>query len=394
MAGFYVPLVRSPSVWMTPHVEFSTTMTFENLIMGLNDQFSLYDSINIGAFAVLGDISQLTTTANSNIVVAVNELDSDLWGEGGGNISDLIWEETSIASALNTLATIVNINDSDRDNHISRDSSFEIIVGTPGDTDIDFDMISTGDLLLQGGGDVTINVGGELVLQHDGLEQINIDMSNPNYNNINSQGDLNLFSTGDIGLYPTNNLELGGTPSDPSMTIDFGTTPGDTTTITSHYDTVQVIEGTLDHKVEGNEVSWLDASGYVRANLNFNDPTDTTFILQDNGTIGTGGVTNLVGEPINFLDQSGQQYGAVTTHTGNNLQIQTGNTPAVNFTSSGATFTGAVRLPKTGPSKVPDEFQTELGTAYNGIHELLDALNRKVPLVYTRYGVLLNKMTP
>lgn len=394
MAGFYVPLVRSPSIWTTPHVEFSTSMTFENLIMGLNDQFSLYDSINEGAFSVLGDISLLTTTANSNIVVAVNELDSDLWGAGGGNITDLDWDETSIVSALNTLGSIVKIGDSNREDHISRDSSFEIIIGQPGDTTVIFSLISEGDLYFEAGNDVTVNVGNELILQHDGNDMITIDLSDPNVNDITSHGDVNIYSTyGEIGLYPATEMHMGGNPSNPSMSYEFGAQTG-SNTIVSHFDTLHVTEGTLDHKVEGNEVTWLDDNGFVRANLNFADGTETTFILQDEGTFGTGGVTNLVGSNLVFKDNSGNRFGAVAPTTGNNLQIQTGSTPAINFSNDGASFTGAIKLPTTGPSKVPDEFQTELGTSYNAVHQLLDALNRKVPLVYTRYGVLLNKMTP
>jgi hypothetical protein len=369
-------------------------MTFENLIMGLNDQFSLYDSINEGAFSVLGDISLLTTTANSNIVVAVNELDSDLWGAGGGNITDLDWDETSIVSALNTLGSIVKIGDSNREDHISRDSSFEIIIGQPGDTTVIFSLISEGDLYFEAGNDVTVNVGNELILQHDGNDMITIDLSDPNVNDITSHGDVNIYSTyGEIGLYPATEMHMGGNPSNPSMSYEFGAQTG-SNTIVSHFDTLHVTEGTLDHKVEGNEVTWLDDNGFVRANLNFADGTETTFILQDEGTFGTGGVTNLVGSNLVFKDNSGNRFGAVAPTTGNNLQIQTGSTPAINFSNDGASFTGAIKLPTTGPSKVPDEFQTELGTSYNAVHQLLDALNRKVPLVYTRYGVLLNKMTP
>jgi hypothetical protein len=393
MAGFYVPLARSPSIWTTPHVEFSTSMTFENLIMGLNDQFSLYDSINEGAFSVLGDISLLTTTANSNIVVAVNELDSDLWGAGGGNITALDWDETSIVSALNTLGSIVEIGDSSRQDHIIRDSSFEIIIGQPGDNTVMFSLISEGDLYFEAGNNITANVGNELILQHDGVDQIVFDMSDPNVNNVTSTGDYNVYSTGELGMYPTTELHMGGTPSNPSTTFDFGTSVGQVTRITSHYDTIQTTEGTLDHKVNGNIVRWKDSTGATRATLDFTNSNETSFVVEPSATFGSTDTTTLVGSSLIFKDENEDQFGAVAPIAGNNLQIQTGSTTAIDFSSSGASFTGAIRLPKTGPSKVPDEFQTELGTAYNGIHELLDALNRKVPLVYTRHGVLLNKMT-
>ena len=321
MAGFYVPLVRHPSPWMTPHVEFTTTMTFENLIMGLNDQFTLYDSVNSGAFEVLGDLSLLTTTADSDIVSAVNELDSDLWGAGGGSIAALDWEETSIVSALNTLGTIVKIEDSSREDHVLRDSSFDIIIGQPGDSDVEFNLVSEGDLYFEAGKNITANVGDKIILQHNGVDQIIYDMSDSNSNSISSQGDLNLFSTGDIGLYSTNNLYIGGDDSNPSISIDLGTSAGDVTTITSHYDTVQVIEGTLEHKVDGNKVTWKDNNDDVRATLNYINPTETTFIVQSEGTFGSQDTTTLVGSSLVFKDENGNQFGALAPIAGNNLQI-------------------------------------------------------------------------
>lgn len=395
MSGFNTPITRLDPIWSTPHKEFSTTMTFEQMVYSLNDQFDLYDSINASTFEGLGNLDDLTTSRDSDFVVAINELDSDLWGAGGGNITDLLFPATSVGDALNQLAIAVGTDNPSFNPNIigSVDSEFFILAGGPIGNDLN--LISGNDVNIIAGDSNSagnINLRGNPFINFEnagGVTKLQFDTSNANGAEIIGKPDVMMRGT-DVYLAASNSIKLGGSLANPSTTLDFS---DPTDTLITHGGSVKNIytAGELTQRVDGGLVSYNDPNDDTRYSIDYSNATDVVHYSRTDAVYRADGTSTIRGTEVILQNELGVPYGGFDETLTGHLEIKSSGATAIEFGTDFAQFPGEIRLPATGTGSPPAEFITSVpGTV--AVDQLLDALNNKVPLVYNRDGVVLNEL--
>lgn len=118
----------------TPSIVYETTDTFAQLIADLNSNAGYYDSDLRYLDSAVGDRNLLTTTATASVgegtidlVAAINELDSDLHGSGGGTFKDLTNTDAgTVVAAINEIEALFDASASTITNSITVQGSITI----------------------------------------------------------------------------------------------------------------------------------------------------------------------------------------------------------------------------------------------------------------------------
>ena len=152
----------------TPHPIFQTTDTFQQLVDDLNAYGSTLDSdlqyvdSAIGPDAGSGFYLNGLTTTSGNLIDAIQELDSDLHGFGGGTFAtETTTEAKTVVGAINEIEAVYDANAG----KITTDSALVVnalgSITMTGASGGGFNVDVPGDVILDGdGGDVTFKDNG------------------------------------------------------------------------------------------------------------------------------------------------------------------------------------------------------------------------------------------
>lgn len=180
----------------------------------ITDSFKEFkDKVNTVSYNV-GDPVNLTTTGDSDVVQAINEIDSDIHGAGGGNVkADLnyvAYQETvnsgTVVGSLNAISSFIgdsaNVLDVNASTIVGAINEIEAVFDASA-TEItspsSFENYITGDWLVDASGDITLDAGGtDIYLKHGGTTRFTYNLGTTN--EIDVSGDLVYDVTGDITL--------------------------------------------------------------------------------------------------------------------------------------------------------------------------------------------------
>lgn len=376
-----------------PHIIYEATDTFQQMIFHLNDNADVVDSDLRYLDSAIGDRNMLTTEAlstvarygcttdmlpihgNKDLVVSINELDSDLHGAGGGNFAQLVHTEAkTVVGAINEIEAVFDANAG----QIITDSGLDIIVNG------DWTNAVTGDFVLDVEGTITFDTNANTIYYRDGTST-RLTMEMGNTNTLSANGNYVLDATGDIVL----DADAG--------TIVF---KDDSVDIFRFLLNSTTVEAVGDLRISGDGNIELDAENDI-----------TLDALGNNVFFKTGGTTriNLSMGATNKMDVAGafeiDASGAMTLDNGTgiltiqednvtyarfidldgDLRIQSGTTTAIDFDGANAEFYGSITIPSSGTGSL-----TNSNIQANTIHEIVDELNARIPNVYDRAGTLLN----
>ena len=372
----------------TPHPIFQTTDTFQQLVDDLNSYGNTVDSnfqyvdSAIGPDAGSGFyLNGLLTTAG-NLIDAINELDSDLHGVGGGTFAtETTTEAKTVVGAINEIEAVFDANagtiDVDSALAVTSEGAMTFNGGSTGNFEVDV----AGDVILDGdGGDVTFKDGG--------VTSYNFSSTGT----VARTGNLTFDVSGDITLDADGNdivFKNGAGADSVRHTLSDGgayvvTYPGSVT----HTNTT----GDLTFNVGGDDAVFTDGSNErVRLNL---DAAPSILLTGTSASISNsaGAFTlDVVGDITLdadggdvLLKDNAAQFGAFTNTSGN-LIIKSGVTTAMTFTAANVEVAGSITLPATGTGSITS---TEISA--NTVHGAIDEVNERIPNVYNRSGTLLN----
>ena len=174
-----------------PHPLFETTDTFQQLIDHLNAYGDSVDANLLWLDSSIGDRNFLTTERKDQIVNAINEIDSDIYGAGGGNFAtQTLSREKTILGAINS---IFDVFDPDSAGFHFDSESFNLVVSGHGQSlslisDSDINIIAAYD---GNGGDVRINVDDRFIIGSLGTERVKYTFDSLGGKNLNT-----LYSNG------------------------------------------------------------------------------------------------------------------------------------------------------------------------------------------------------
>ena len=248
----------------------------------------------------IGDSAGILPTTATTIIRAIKELDSDLHGAGGGNAkADMNTEATTLVDAINEIEAVFDASDT----NITSPSDFDaIITGT-------FTVDATQDIVLDAdGGDIDFKDGGTTRFAF-GLGASNT---------LDVTGNYALTSTGSIS---------------ETSTTTYATVAGTTFTQTSGSHFTRNVDGNLLDSAVGTYTLYSGGAGTVT--------TDGTFTVNVNGgayTVDADGdiILDADGADV-ILKDAGTQYAAFT-NSGGHLVIKTSTDTALTFDATNATF--------------------------------------------------------
>ena len=384
------------------HPLFETTDTFQQLVDHLNDYGDIVDSDLRWLDSQIGDINLLTTenidsVPTKNVVSAINEIDSDIYGAGGGNFAaETLSKQKTILGAINSL---FDVFDPDSAGFHFDSESFHLVVSGQGQSlslvsDSDINIIAAYD---GSGGDVKISADNQVQFRHLKNERVHIEFGADGKNTLYSGGvlevhskdsaifksDVNSFTFEDVidlkkmsdGVYSTvdNNLIqdiTGNYTINLENLLTVSPTSGNGNPLTVQFNSTETkISGTSPSEVTFHSTGDLDVIGNTITNK-----TDTVKLESP-----TDGV-----------------YGGFTNENGF-LTIRSTNTDSafLNLITEGlglrtTQVTGMLELPPRPESgSLSNEFDN-IGS--RKLHDILEALHARIPNVYDRNGTLLNPL--
>lgn len=390
------------------HPLFETTDTFQQLVDHLNYYADNVDSDLRWLDSQIGNVNDLTTenigdSVTKNLVSAINELDSDLHGAGGGSAAtDLLTPSKTIVGAINDIVNVLDPGtggievDSDFFIHVNGSNSFSLR------SDSDIRLIAAADGT---GGEVYVSADGKVHFQHLEIDRIVWEMEESDgapINRVKNIGKYDVYSTGDVILRSdTNSFSL-------NNVIDFELLSGEVYS-TVNGDMNQSVKG--DYNITIDDPGMSDAAIFKIARSQSPDSNYIEFNLFDDGVISynritsepqlnilsdeeiiiqTGTSVNLMSNDVNLFTQNSVPYGKFT-YEGGHLGIYSQDSsvlgPALTFgDGQSATFYGPINL-ETG-SLSPDF--DNVGS--NELRDILKAMNNRIPTIYDRFGNVLNPL--
>ena len=381
------------------HLTYSTTDTFQLLVDKLNYDGDIYDSDLRYLDGVVGDPTTLTTTAK-NLTDAINELDSDLFGAGGGSARlELIGTEKTIVGAINRINTQFDPDFNGSQGAV--DSDFTIAAQGNGSlllmSDSDIKLIAglPGGLT---GGDIYLSTANKITFQKNQTEdRLIFDLSDPKINVLKSD-DTYRVEGKDIVLASTTNtftfenvLELRDSSGEKIVDVVGNVHHNTTGTFNINFSEDSTSEKVSINRVGGHYLNFDLSTGLGAGNdetvIETNEPlrlvSPEAKLEADTLTAQTD---NLTLQDVNGI------YGGLVNNSGF-LTIQNQDSDALRFRRDGtlnvAQFTGAIELPVSGGGSLHSDFAPVGSTQ---IHKLLKSINDRIPSVYDRDGNLLNPM--
>jgi len=376
-----------------PHIIYETTDTFQQMIFHMNDNADVVDSDLRYLDSAIGDRNMLTTEALSRVdrygcttdmlpihgktdlVVAINELDSDLHGAGGGNFAQLTHTEAkTVVGAINEIEAVFDANAG----QIITDSALDII------TNGDWKNTVNGDFILDVTGNITLDADGNHIYFRDGAATRLTHTMGPT-NTVASNGNYVIDATEDIVLDAD-----AGTIVFKDDNVDVFRFLLNSTTIEavgymriSGDDGVEIdAEDDIILDAGGNNIKFRHG-GQERINWTLG-ATNTGYVTGAFVVDASSGITLDNGDGFLTLKEDGTTYARLVDNNGE-LRIQSGTTTAIDFTGANAEFLGEITIPSSGPGSI-----TNGNISSITIHEIVDELNARIPNVYDRSGVLLN----
>lgn len=376
-----------------PHIIYEATDTFQQMIFHLNDNADVVDSDLRYLDSAIGDRNMLTTEAlstvarygcttdmlpihgNKDLVVSINELDSDLHGAGGGNFAQLVHTEAkTVVGAINEIEAVFDANAG----QIITDSGFDIIVNG------DWTNAVTGDFVLDVEGTITFDTNANTIYYRDGATT-RLTMEMGNTNTLSANGNYVLDATGDIVLDAD-----AGTIVFKDDSVDIFRFLLNSTTVEAVGDLRISGDGNIEIDAEnditldalGNNV-FFKTGGTTRINLSMG-ATNTMNVAGNFEVDASGGITLDNGNGILTIQENDVTYARLVNLNGD-LRLQSGTTTAIDFSGADAEFKGVISIPTSGTGSL-----TNSNIQSNTVHEMVDELNARIPNVYDRAGTLLN----
>ena len=376
-----------------PHIIYETTDTFQQMIFHMNDNADVVDSDLRYLDSAIGDRNMLTTEALSTVarygcttdmlpihgskdlVVSINELDSDLHGAGGGNFAQLVRTEAkTVVDAINEIEAVFDANAG----QIITDSAFDII------TNGDWTNTVNGDFILDVTGNITLDANGNNIYFRDGAAT-RLTHTMGATNTVASNGNYVLDATGNITL-----------DADAGQVV----LKDDAVDVFRFLLTSTTLETVGHLKITSNEMITIDAEDDIILDANGNNikfraggqerinwtmgATNTANVTGAFVVNASSGITLDNGDGFLTLQEDGTTYGRLVDLNGN-LRLQSGTTTAIDFAGADAEFKGVITIPSSGSGSI-----TNGNISANTVHGAIDELNARVPNVYNRAGTLLN----
>ena len=312
---------------------------------------------------------------NKDLVVSINELDSDLHGAGGGNFAQLVHTEAkTVVGAINEIEAVFDANSG----QIITDSGLDIIVNG------DWTSAVTGDFVLDVEGTITFDTNANTIYYRDGATtRLTMDMGNTN--TLSANGNYVLDATGDIVLDAD-----AGTIVFKDDSVDVFRFLLNSTTVEAVGDLRISGDGSVEIDAENDII--LDAAG---DNIKFRTGgqerinwtlgvTNTAYVTGAFVVNASSGITLDNGDGFLTLQEDGTTYARLVNLNGD-LRLQSGTTTAIDFSGADAEFKGLISIPTSGTGSL-----TNSNIQSNTVHEMVDELNARIPNVYDRAGTLLN----
>ena len=374
------------------HPLFQTTDTFQQLITDLNhfgdnvdsDMMYLDSAIGPETSGNLGKVRGLTDFTANTLVDALNELDSDLHGAGGGSGADLDTEAKVVVDAINEIEAVFDANAG----KITTDSALAVItVGNERHTvtgDLRYDV--TGNIYLDAG-------GGNIQFNDDSVTRFNRTMGTSNIDSV----------TGDYTISTDGQLTLQVADSASGITFKRGNNtryaytfgPDNKLEVTGGYHIDVTGDMTLD-TYGGNIYFYRDSDQVISWNL---APAETRMEVARTLMITTavGGVTLDADSDVRLASGNGHVHFQTDSVEGSEYAsiVKNGSTSVIFYTglytdqqevfrtdSADIVFSRAIEMPSSGDATPHTTAKT--------VHGALAEVNARVPNVYDRNGTLLN----
>lgn len=376
-----------------PHIIYEATDTFQQMIFHMNDNADVVDSDLRYLDSAIGDRNMLTTEALSTVarygcttdmlpihgskdlVVSINELDSDLHGAGGGNFAQLVHTEAkTVVGAINEIEAVFDANAG----QIITDSGLDIIANG------DWTSAVSGNFVLDVEGTITLDTNANTLYYRDGTTT-RLTQTLGATNTLASNGNYIIDATGNITLdADAGQVVLKDADVDifrfllTSTTLEtFGhlkITSTDKITVDAQDDII------LD--AAGNNIIF-QTNGQQRINYSLGS-TNRAIVTGAFEVDASSGITLDNGNGILTIQEDNVTYARLIDLSGN-LRLQSGTTTAIDFNGANATFYGSITIPSSGTGSISNG-----NIQSNTIHEIVDELNARIPNVYNRSGTLLN----
>lgn len=383
-----------------PHPLFETTDTFQQLIDHLNAYGDSVDANLLWLDSAIGDRNFLTTERKDQIVNAINEIDSDLYGPGGGNFAaETLSREKSVLGAINSLFEVFN-----PDSASLRFVDRSFVVHIQGDGH-NLSILSDSDLFLmsdynrQDGGDVFISTGDQINLQKHETDRITYTFGTSGSKNLNT-----LYSDGIYEMYSKDSVLVRSDANAFTFNnvVDWKLLAGQVNS-TVYGDLNQNIEGEYAiNFTDGAVDNTMSVTRSTGENVQFTltstehklSSTQDFTVEAPNVTLDGTTVTHLT-DTVKLESPTDGVYGGFTNENGF-LTIRSNQDSAfLSLVTDGLNqrvtrVNGSVEMPAR---PVNGALSLEFDTINSRkLHDVLEAINRKIPRVYDRNGNQLNEL--
>lgn len=363
-------------------IVLETTDTFSQLISDLNtnrlrrdSDFAYLDSaIGPGGTLTLDGLSDFTA---NTLVDALNELDSDLHGSGGGSGSDLDTQAKTVVGAINEIEAVFDANAG----KITTDSAFDVTsAGAETHT-------VTGNFEVDASADIILDADGQNVTFKDG-GVTRLDFAMGATNTLSVTNNLVIDAVGDITLDADgNNIKfMNGAGGDE---VDHQLTDAGAYNVTYPGNVTHAVTGDLIYEVTGRDLIIKDSAD-EKLRINITDTPNITFAGTQSSIVNTSGTfaLNIVGDIILdadggdvFVRDDGTQYARLQNNSGE-VRFYSGTNEVFRGDSADMNVRRAIQLPASGAGTPHTTAKT--------LHGALAEINERIPNVYNRSGTLLN----
>ena len=364
------------------HPLFQTTDTFQQLIQDLNHFGDIVDSdmkyldsaIGPGGSLALNGLSDFTA---NTLVDALNELDSDLHGSGGGSGSDLDTQAKTVVGAINEIEAVYDANAG----KITTDSALSVTsAGAETHT-------VAGNFEVDASGDITLDADGQNVTFKDG-GVTRLDFAMGATNTLSVTNNLIVDAVGDITLDADGNgiIFKNGAGGD---TVTHQLTDAAAYNVTYPGNVTHSVTGDLIYEVTGKDLVIKDSAD-EKLRINITNTPNITFAGTQSSIVNTAGTfsLNIVGDIVLdadggdvFVRDDGVQYARLQNNSGQ-VRFYSGANEIFRGDSADMNVRRAIQLPASGAGTPHTTAKT--------LHGALAEINDRVPNVYDRNGVLLN----
>jgi hypothetical protein len=388
------------------HPLFQTTDTFQQLINDLNHFGDIHDSdmryldsaIGPGGnlFVIGLDDFSLNSDGGRSIIDAINELDSDLHGAGGGNFkADTNTAYLTVTDAINEIERVFDASAGEilYPTGDATETETRLLISTNQSGGTDVVMNAGQNVRIDAVNDITLDAGGATItFADDSTDRIVHTMGATN--TVAVTGNYTLDVSGDITLDADgNNIKFlngaGGDEVDHNLAdnADYSVTyPSNVTHTQSAGDLTFDVPGDITLDADGADIFFKDNA--VTRIQHTMGATNTVAVTGNYTLDVSGDITLDVDDGDVFLKDDGTQFAALTNTSGN-LILKSGTTTAMTFSGANVTVAGSITVPSTGTGAFSNDGDPT-NIAATTIAEAIDEVNDRIPKIYTSAGTLLN----